>query len=167
MIYEPGDITHKKIIDKPGIQRIWLFAVPNNFFMKVADGSLLFPEYESAVQVDNDEDFYKLDLIDDGKLYSSLPKESAAGPYFDVKLQGETNFIDQEALNRLETFKYCRLQVLILKKNGKSLLLGSPEEGMNLRFSIEEENKAEGLFKISINLYGQAQDAPLFTSITT
>lgn len=165
MIYQPGSIDHLKIIETPGIQYVYLFALPNVYFIKKPDGSVFFNTLVDTAVINSNPDFYPLMLVANTFQYSCMPKRSAAGPYYDVKLSGDTNYLTQEKLNHLETFKYCRMQVLVVKKNGTTILVGSPQEGMNFEFSVEEENKQEGLFKVSINLYGQSQDAPPFTNI--
>lgn len=165
MIYAPGTIDHKKILGANGIFKIWLVAVPNDFFFLGGDGILQFPDYDDINQVDDDANFYKLDLVDNTKKISVDPKDSAAGSFFEHGLTGQTNYIDQALLYKLETLRYCRVQVLYMDRQGRTVLLGSPEEGMKFSFKITQENKDAGTYVVDIELSGQSQDAPLFTSI--
>lgn len=100
----------------------------------------------------------ELELVEDTYDFSEKPKESKAGPYFDMSLDGLINDLDEDTLQILNTYRYHEFVGIILDRKRRQIVSGNKDAGMILRMGRETQNKQGGTNEIPISLTIQNEE---------
>lgn len=85
-----------------------------------------------------------LDLVPDSYIFEEKPKESRAGQFFQVMVQGNINDITPELLTSLNTIRNHEVIAILHDKRGRKKIVGDETSALLFRFGNKEDNTKQG-----------------------
>jgi hypothetical protein len=119
----------------------------------------------AAITLIGGKTWFELELTPDSYEFDEKPKSNKGSDYFDISLQGNINNLTTDILLILETLRSHELVVILTDRQKRKRVAGNRDNGMILRFGINEKSDQGGNQVIALDLTMQNEFAsPFYTA---